>query len=115
MELKLSEEQRMVTATVRRFVREEIVPLEADLDPDGYQLPKAERQRLTSMTKEMGLYQMDVPAEYGGPGVDLSTQVLITEEMSQHRAGLYAPCYGVFGHGPPGQLYAATDTQKEKY
>jgi alkylation response protein AidB-like acyl-CoA dehydrogenase len=115
MELKLSEEQRMIIGAVRRFVREEIVPLEADLDPDGYQLPKADRQRLTSMTREMGLYQMDVPEEYGGPGVDLKTQVLVTEEMSQHRAGLYAPCYGVFGQGPPGQLYAASDRQKAKY
>jgi acyl-CoA dehydrogenase len=41
--------------------------------------------------------------------------VLVTEEMSQHRAGLYAPCYGVFGHGPPGQLYAATPAQKDKF
>lgn len=115
MELRLSEEQRMITGTVRRFVREEIVPLEADLDPDAYQLPRGERDRLKAMTKEMGLFQMGVPEEYGGPGVDLTTQVLVTEEMSQHRAGLYAPCYGVFGHSPPGQLYAATEKQKERY
>jgi acyl-CoA dehydrogenase len=36
-------------------------------------------------------------------------------EMSQHRAGLYAPCYGVFGGAGLAQLYDATDEQKERY
>jgi acyl-CoA dehydrogenase len=115
MDLKLSEEQRMLVAAVRRFIREEIVPLEADLDPDAYELPHADHERLQAMVKEMGLYQMDVPEEFGGPGVNLTTRVLLGEEMSQHRAGLYAPAYGVFGHGPPPQLYAATGVLKEKY
>ena len=35
MDLELSEEQRLIVDTVRRFVRNEIVPLEADLDPDA--------------------------------------------------------------------------------
>ncbi|MGD9891713.1 MAG: acyl-CoA dehydrogenase family protein [Dehalococcoidia bacterium] len=115
MDLKLSEEQRMLVAAVRRFIREEIVPLEPDLDPDAYELPKADHDRLVAMVKDMGLYQMDVPEEFGGPGVDLRTRVLLTEEMSQHRAGLYAPAYDVFGHGPPGQLYAASPEQQERF
>ncbi len=115
MDLKLSDEQRILVSTVRRFIREEIIPLEAELDPDAYELPREERDRLRAMVKQMGLYQMDVPEEFGGPGVDLTTQVLLAEEMSQHRAGLYAPAYGVFGHGPPPQLYAANEHQKEKY
>ena len=115
MDLKLSDEQRILVSNVRRFIREEIIPLEAELDPDAYELPREERDRLRAMVKQMGLYQMDVPEEFGGPGVDLTTHVLLAEEMSQHRAGLYAPAYGVFGHGPPPQLYAANDRQKENY
>ena len=41
MDLEPSEEQRLITATVRRFVRDEIVPLEADLDPDASELEDA--------------------------------------------------------------------------
>src|SRR6266705_1606733 len=35
--------------------------------------------------------------------------------MSQHRAGLYAPCYGVFGSAGLAQLYEATEEQKQRY
>ncbi len=115
MDFQLSDEQRLIVQSVRRFIREEIRPLEADLDPDAFHLRSEDRDRLTAMVKEMGLYQMDVPEEYGGPGVDMITRTLVAEELSQHRAGLYAPAYGVFGSGPPGQLYSATEGQKEKY
>jgi len=43
------------------------------------------------------------------------THVLLAIEMSQHRAGLYAPCYGVFGGMGLAQLFEATDDQKERY
>jgi alkylation response protein AidB-like acyl-CoA dehydrogenase len=36
-------------------------------------------------------------------------------EMSQHRAGLYAPCYGTFGGAGLAQLYEANEDQKERY
>ena len=115
MDFELSDEQQLIIDNVRRFIREEIRPLEADLDPDAYTLRSEDTERLTAMVKEMGLYQMDVPEEYGGPEVDTVTRTLVAEELSQHRAGLYAPAYGVFGHGPQGQLYSGTEEQKEKY
>ncbi len=115
MDFRLSEEQQLIIQNVRRFIREEIRPLEADLDPDAFQLPPAEYERLVGMTKAMGLYQMDIPTEYGGMGVDVVTRTLVAEEMAQHRAGLYDPAYGVFGESPPAQLYACTPEQREKY
>ena len=39
MNLEPSEEQRQIVASVRRFVREEIVPLEVKLDPDAVRSP----------------------------------------------------------------------------
>ncbi len=115
MDLKRTPEQQLIIDNVRRLIREEIRPLEADLDPDACSLPPAEDKRLVGMVKEMGLYQMDIPAEYGGPGVDIITQTMVAEETSQHRAGLYAPAYGVFGSGPPGQLYGGSKYLKERY
>ncbi len=67
------------------------------------------------MTKELGFYGLDIPEEYGGPGIDLVTRTLMAFEMAQHRAGLYAPCYGVFGGAGLAQLYEADDHQKERY
>jgi acyl-CoA dehydrogenase len=115
MDFQLSDEQRLIIQTVRRFIREEIRPLEDDLDPDAIDIPEADFERLSSMTKEMGLWQMGVPVEYGGAGVDMITQTLVAEGLSQHRAGLYAPAFGVFGHNPPAQLYMGTEAQKEEY
>ena len=115
MDLQLSEEQELIVGMVRRFVRDEILPLELDLDPDADQLATADSERLIAKTKEMGLYGLGIPAEFGGPEVDLVTRTLLAIEMSQHRAGLYAPCYGVFGGAGLAQLFEADDAQKEKY
>ena len=115
MDLSLTQEQEMIIGLVRRLVREEILPLELKLDPDADALDAADRDRLISKTKEMGLYGLDIPPEYGGPDIDLVTRTLIAVEMSQHRAGLYAPCYGVFGGAGLAQLFEATEEQKDKY
>jgi alkylation response protein AidB-like acyl-CoA dehydrogenase len=115
MNLEPTEEQRQIVATVRRFVREEIVPLEAKLDPDASELSPEDFQRLTAKVRKMGFWGLDIPAEYGGAGVDLVTRTLMAVEMAQHRAGLYVPCYGVFGSAGLAQLYEATEEQKQRY
>ena len=115
MDLALSDEQRLIVDMVRRFVTREIVPLEDDLDPDADELPPEQLAPLVAKTKEMGLYGLDTPPEYGGPEIDLVTRSLIAIECSQHRAGLYAPCYHAFGGARQAQMFEATEPQKEKY
>ena len=108
MDLALTEEQQLIVTMVRQFVREEIVPLEEHLDPDADELPPDDYHRLVEKTQAMGLYGLDTPPEYGGPDIDLITRCLIAIECSQHRAGLYAPCYNVFGGARQAQLFEAT-------
>lgn len=115
MNLELTEEQDLIIGNVRRFVREEIVPLELSLDPDADELLPQDRERLSAKTKAMGLYGLDIPVEYGGPDIDLVTRTLLAIEMAQHRAGLYTPCYGVFGGAGLAQMFEATEEQKERY
>jgi alkylation response protein AidB-like acyl-CoA dehydrogenase len=115
MDFEPSEEQRLLVENVRRFVQDEIVPLEAALDPDASELEPADEQRLVARVKDMGLYGLDIPEEYGGPPIDLVTRTLLAIEMSQHRAGLYVPCYGVFGGSGLAQLYEANEDQKQRY
>ena len=62
MNLEPSEEQKAIVAQVRRFVREEIVPLEDKLDPDASELPEELRAPLVAKVKAMGLYGLDIPA-----------------------------------------------------
>ena len=115
MDFTLTEEQQMIVDTTRRFVQSEIVPLEEELDPDAGSLAVEDQDRLVAMTQSMGFYGLDIPEEYGGPGLNTTTRALMAIEMSQHRAGLYNPCYGVFGGAGLAQLYEATDTQKEQW
>jgi acyl-CoA dehydrogenase len=61
MLLEMTEEQTLIVAMVRRFVREEILPLELNLDPDTDILDPDDEARLTGLVKEMGLYGMGIP------------------------------------------------------
>ncbi len=115
MDFTLSDEQQMIVDTTRRFVENEIAPLELELDPDAGALAPADFERLVGMTKDMGFYGLDIPEAYGGPGLDTTTRALMAIEMSKHRAGLYNPCYGTFGGAGLAQLYEATDAQKERW
>ncbi len=115
MDLSLTEEQRMIVDLVQRYVCEEITPLEDKLDPDADELPKEDFDRLVAKTRAMGLYGLDTPPEYGGPDIDLVTRTLIAMESTQHRAGLYVPCYSTFGGARQAQLFEASAAQKERY
>ena len=115
MDFALTEEQKIIVEMIRRFVREEIVPLEDKLDPDADELEPEVLAMLVEKTKAMGLYGLDTPPEYGGPEINMVTRVLIAIECAQHRAGLYAPCYNAFGGARQAQLFEATEGQKEKY
>jgi acyl-CoA dehydrogenase len=117
MFLQLTDEQRDVVRLVRQYVREQIRPLEEELDPDESVLPAADYERLTAVTQKMGLFNLDLPPELGGPGVDLVTRCLIAIEISQHRAGLYSPCYDTFGRTGQIPLLSvwATPYQRERY
>ena len=115
MDLALTEEQKLIVDNVRRFVREEVAPLEAHLDPDADEISPGDFERLSKITQDMGLYGLDTPPEYGGPDINVVTRTLMALEMTQHRAGLYVPCYSTFGGARQAQMFEATEAQKERY
>jgi acyl-CoA dehydrogenase len=88
----MTDEAKMIAQAIRRFIREELIPLEmTELDPDAYELPEEHSERLRPIAESTG-----IP---GATGLDTKTRCFIAEETSQHRAGLYAPCYGMFRQG----------------
>ena len=76
---------------VRRFIREEILPVEQRIDPDAAEIPEEDYWRLSAKTKAAGLWCLGAPAEWGGGGLDTFSMSVLLEEMSQHRMGLYNP------------------------
>src|SRR2546428_12831126 len=64
----LPDELRLLREQVRRFIREEIIPLEQRLDPDAPGIPDEDFERLAAKTKAAGLWALGAPEEYGGGG-----------------------------------------------
>ncbi|MBN1382443.1 MAG: acyl-CoA dehydrogenase family protein [Deltaproteobacteria bacterium] len=111
----LSDELKMFQDTIRKFVKNEILPVEHKLDPDAIEFPKEEIERLREKTRAMGMYQPAAPVEFGGAGLDFFANTLFMEEVSKHRQGLYNAGGGVFGYAVNPILYMGTEEQKEKY
>jgi len=79
----LNAEQELIVSTVRKFVDKEVIPVASELEHRN-EYPHA----LVEQMKEMGLFGLNVPEEYGGVGVDTTTFAMIFEELSRGWLGL---------------------------
>jgi len=74
----LTEIQQEILSTVRTFVDKEIIPRAQELEhSDTYP------QDIVDGMKEMGLFGLMIPEEYGGLGESLLTYVLVVEEVAR--------------------------------
>jgi (R)-benzylsuccinyl-CoA dehydrogenase len=89
MDFTLPEELRMLRETVARFVREELIPLEATVIrreaerglTDAPLIPPEIEAELARKAKAIGLYGIDVPEEYGGQNLGMLAKAVVIEEM----------------------------------
>ena len=72
-----AEARAQIVTLVRDFVRREVDPVAAELDRDD-RVP----HDLIDQMKELGLFGITVPEEYGGLGLDYTTFASIFEELS---------------------------------
>ena len=72
-----AEARSQIVALVRDFVRREVEPVAAELDRED-RVP----HDLIDQMKELGLFGITVPEEYGGLGLDYTTFAAIFEELS---------------------------------
>ncbi|PYM52208.1 MAG: butyryl-CoA dehydrogenase [Candidatus Rokuibacteriota bacterium] len=112
---RLPEELVALREQLRRFVRDEIIPVEQRIDPDAAELPDEDHRRLVGKTKAAGLWCLGAPEEHGGGGLGTFAMCVLLEEMSQHRMGLYNPGCGVFGRNPPPVIWGGTKAQIARY
>jgi acyl-CoA dehydrogenase len=112
---ELPEELAMLQETVRRFMVQEVKPLEDRLPHDAYTLPPDELRDLQARARALGLWNVQTPSEYGGAGLSLLGQCVVAEEAAKCRMGAYIPACGAFGFDPPNIIYRGTRAQIEKY
>ena len=73
-----TDEQKAITEMVRQFADEQILPNAEHYDhEDSFPGPIVEQM------KDLGLFGVTIPEEYGGMGLDLTTYVMIVEELSR--------------------------------
>ena len=75
---ELNEDLRMFQDSVRRMVEKEVAPLAAKIDQDD-EMPHS----LVPIFGDLGLVQIMVPEEYGGPGGTLTMACIAKEEVSK--------------------------------
>ncbi|HJN93738.1 MAG TPA: acyl-CoA dehydrogenase family protein [Dehalococcoidia bacterium] len=129
MDHLLTQEQELIVATIRRFVRKELWLWEKRIDSDAVALPDEVHADLLTKTQATGLYQLRAPQPFREPSpssappnetgdsipLELVTAARAAEETSQHRAGVIAPTYDLFGPDVPPRLYAATPEQQQRF
>ena len=96
--------------TISRFVRERLIPNEARLAEDD-----AVPAEILEQMKEMGLFGLSIPEEFGGLGLTMEEEALVAMEI-----GKTSPAFrSVFGTnngiGAQGILIDGTPEQKAKY
>lgn len=109
MDFQLDEDQREFKALLRTFVDKEIVPVAREWEQAG-RYPT----EIVDGMKEMGLFGITVPEEYGGLDLDPVSFALVFEEIARGWMGVA----GILGsHSLACRLIAmhGTDEQKQKY
>jgi len=109
MTIQLTQDQKDFQEAIRAFVDKEIIPVARDMEHSG-EYPTA----IVEHMKEMGLFGMTIPEEFGGLGVDMTTFSIVFEELSRGWMGVA----GVLGsHSMACFIIAKNGTpeQKAKY
>ncbi|UGQ11931.1 acyl-CoA dehydrogenase family protein [Yinghuangia sp. ASG 101] len=99
-----------VLATVRRFVRNRVVPAEADIERDD-----AIPDELRAQAAAMGLFGFAIPEEYGGLGLSMCEEVRLVFELGYTTPAfrsMFGTNNGIAGHV---LLEGADEEQKKAY
>jgi acyl-CoA dehydrogenase len=109
MDFGLSLEQEMVVSTVRKFVEQELFPLEAEVERAGF-VPAEMAGEIRRKVRELGFWAPNLPVDVGGGGLDHVTFTLLERELG--RASMALTTF--FGR-PSNILVACNDEQRERY
>ena len=88
MDFELAEEHRMLKDLVAKFVRDELMPLEAgvmarEAEGKGLGLDPADHVRLDAKARELGLFGLDAPEDVGGSDLPMTAMVGVEEEIGR--------------------------------
>ncbi len=96
--------------TVRRFVREKLVPQEAKVDEDD-QVP----DEIIAEMRDLGLFGISIPQNYGGLGLMASEEVAVVRELGWTSPAFRSVVGTNVGIGSQGLVMDGTEDQRARY
>jgi alkylation response protein AidB-like acyl-CoA dehydrogenase len=107
--IEKTDEQQAICEMVRQFADEQIIP-----NAEHYDHEDAFPEPIVEQMKELGLFGVTIPEEYGGMGLDLTTYSMIVEELSRGWISISGVVNTHF-IGSYLLMKFGTDEQKDKY
>ena len=105
-----AETREQLLDTVRRFVREKCMPIEAKVAEDD-RVPDSVIEEM----RALGLFGLSIPTEFGGLGLTMEEEVLVAIELG-HTSPAFRSVIGTnVGIGSQGVVMFGTDEQKHEW
>ena len=82
MDFQLPEEIEFLRENIRKFVKEIVDPRAMEIEEND-EIPAD----IVNQSKEMGLFGLSIPEEYGGLGLDMVGKCAIYEELGKTHNG----------------------------
>src|SRR3954466_11721076 len=110
MDFELSDEQRLLQDTVRRFVDDRVLPNAIENDIEH----RLDMDAIQGMA-ELGILGIVIPEEYGGAGLDFVCEALACEEIERGEAAFRTLISVHVGLNSLSLLRYGTEEQKQRW
>ncbi len=110
MDFTIPEDLTIMRETVRRFVERELEPISRQVEEEA-RIP----EEIVDRMRELGLFGLSIPEEYGGLGLSTLGEVLVYEELTKTNAAFRSRIGTSNGIGSMGIVFDGTDEQKSTY
>ncbi|HEY9576344.1 MAG TPA: acyl-CoA dehydrogenase family protein [Pseudobacillus sp.] len=110
MDFQLPPDLIEMKKTVQDFIDNVVDPLADQIDRED-RIP----DHIMEMSKDMGLFGLSIPAEYGGTGIDMVGKCSLFEEIGRTSNGYMTVIGAHTGIGSVGIVELGTEEQKRKY
>jgi len=101
---------RQITETIDRFVRDRLIPAEAQVDEDNAIPPD-----IVSEMRDLGLFGLSIPEEYGGLGLTMVEEVELAFRLGRASPAFRSLIGTNNGIGSQGILLDGTEQQKQTW
>jgi len=108
--MELKPEVRQLCDEIRRFIRAEVDPRSREIE-ESDEVP----EELLQKAREVGLFGLTIPEEYGGSGLDLAGKCAVEIEMGKTNYGFATVIGNHTGISTTGIVALGTSEQKKKF